>query len=465
MTKSFRWITAMLVTATIGCENTSSNYCENAPFHNCQNLVDAPKQIDAGQQCTTSANCTMAPNTTCDIPTMTCVDCLANTDCSVGTMPICAADHSCRACTDDAECGGPGVCLPSGACATDQEVAFVKASGTLTNPCTQAAPCSTITFALTKLTPAIKVDGPIVEGTATTMSNPALVIDRSVKIVGNATASVTRLTNGPIVEYGGASTVTIQLKGIKIFGASGPASGATGIRLRLGDSAALELVGAGVAMNAGVGIAASGGTVSVTSSTVTSNAGGGIAASGGTVSVTSSTVTSNEGGGILSNGCTFNIANNIIARNGKDDKEFGGVKIVAPSSGMRNFSNNTVVYNHAVSNASAAGVSCTGTMTGSANIVTSNDVAAGTDFSKQTGTCGFEAGSYIANGDASNALKFASFAGTPLNFHLTTASPASVHNVAGLTACTGTDIDGETRPKETLCDLGADEYDPANPHN
>ena len=46
------------------------------------------------------------------------------------------------------------------------------------------------------------------------------------------------------------------------------------------------------------------------------------------------------------------------------------------------------------------------------------------------------------------------------NFHLTAASPATVRDVAGLTTCPGNDIDGEARPFNALCDLGADKFKP-----
>ena len=47
-----------------------------------------------------------------------------------------------------------------------------------------------------------------------------------------------------------------------------------------------------------------------------------------------------------------------------------------------------------------------------------------------------------------------------LNFHLTAASTGTVRDVLGLTTCPGNDIDGEARPFNVLCDLGADEYKP-----
>ena len=53
-------------------------------------------------------------------------------------------------------------------------------------------------------------------------------------------------------------------------------------------------------------------------------------------------------------------------------------------------------------------------------------------------------------------LKFVSLS-APLDLHLTAASPATVRDVAGVTACSGPDIDGDLRPQGGLCDFGADE--------
>ncbi len=439
-------------------------------------VVDAASdaRIDASKACTASTECTGTANV-CDINgTKTCVECVVSADCQMAgdpaNAPVCGADHACHACTQDSECAGTGICLTdTGACARPEDIAYVQTGGNASGPCTAGAPCPTITVALGKLTPAIKVMGPVVEATPAVATEPALVIPRTVRIIGDATASITRTSNGPIVEVSGTNSVNVALVGLKVFNASGSTATGTAVRLNLSSTANLTLLRCTITNSAGAGITSSGGTVTVTNSTLTSNAGGGITSSGGTVTVTNSTLTSNGGGGIALTNANFNIVNNVIARNGSDTNDFGGAKIAAPPSGLRTFAHNTVVYNHATALAPlSAGVGCTGTVQGDSNIVSANDRDAGADFStgsQTTGNCGFAAASYVAGGSAANDLKFVSISGASLNFHLTNASPTSVHNVPGQTSCTGTDLDGETRPKETFCDMGADEFDPANPHN
>src|SRR5690606_25583636 len=86
-----------------------------------------------------------------------CVQCTTDkADACTGTTPVCGDEQMCRACTAHAECTDSNVCLPSGACASASEVAYVSASGTST-ACTKASPCSLLSDALATNLPYVKI--------------------------------------------------------------------------------------------------------------------------------------------------------------------------------------------------------------------------------------------------------------------------------------------------------------------
>jgi hypothetical protein len=80
-----------------------------------------------------------------------CVGCESATDCTGATAPVCDTDtRECRGCSADAECVS-GVCVEAeGGCVADADVAFVADMGIDNNECTRAAPCATITAAISK---------------------------------------------------------------------------------------------------------------------------------------------------------------------------------------------------------------------------------------------------------------------------------------------------------------------------
>jgi len=80
-----------------------------------------------------------------------CVGCEVAEDCASATAPICdATARACRGCDADAECTG-GVCVEAeGSCVADSDVAFIADMGTDTGTCTRAAPCATVSFAVSQ---------------------------------------------------------------------------------------------------------------------------------------------------------------------------------------------------------------------------------------------------------------------------------------------------------------------------
>ncbi len=76
--------------------------------------------------------CDGRPNTpkTCDATTGRCEECVGNTNCTSLSAPLCK-NKKCVPCEIDSECvarngADPGVCLASGACATDEDVVYVQ---------------------------------------------------------------------------------------------------------------------------------------------------------------------------------------------------------------------------------------------------------------------------------------------------------------------------------------------------
>ncbi|CAN5897013.1 hypothetical protein BH11MYX2_BH11MYX2_22920 [soil metagenome] len=67
-------------------------------------------------------------------------ECTTNAQCTAAVEPTCA-DHVCRECRLDGECGANGVCLLDGTCAAEARILFVAPSGS-GGACTAAAPCS-----------------------------------------------------------------------------------------------------------------------------------------------------------------------------------------------------------------------------------------------------------------------------------------------------------------------------------
>ena len=444
---SKNYLVWVVLTATLGgCQYQASNWCSDAPFHNCKDLVDGP--IDAAPSCSSNASCT-APLGVCDVTgSKTCVECTATDSAAcVGVEPVCGVDQACRACTAHSECPSD-VCLPDGSCAAEGDVAYVNGSIGTGSACTKAAPCKTVTAAIATPKAVIKVTGAAVE--------PAKVVISSARQIFGAANATVRASGGMTTIFeiptGGNLAVhqldvggTTNLKPDRCYQIPSSATG----QLTLVDGKVSNCV-------IGVESLSSGGTVTVTGATVSGNTGTGITSSGGTVTVTGATVTTNKGGGVSVTAGTFKVSNSVIADNGdasNGGSDFGGV-ILGGAGIASELTQNTIVGNLQKPTAlGAGGVTCTvAAFAGERNIIAGNTASV---TAMQVTGCTYP-NSFLAGNFTS--LMFAD-PGT-LNFHLTAASPATVKDVAGLTTCPGVDIDGNARPVNTFCDLGADEYKP-----
>ena len=421
MNKKHLMLVVLAVTMS-GCQEQASNYCEDAPFHNCQDLIDAP--IDAPTSCSSNASCT-APLGVCDVTgSKTCVECTATDSAAcVGVEPVCGVDQACRACTAHSECTSD-VCLPDGSCAAEGDVAYVNGSAGTGSACTKAAPCKTVTAAVATPKTVIKVTGPV---------NDRVTIGRAVKIFAAPNAELSSTGNGTLLTTTG--TAIVEVYDLTIANASG------------------VNVGYGVQVGANT-------TFAMTRGKITGCREAGLTASGGTVTVTGATVSGNTGGGLSITNSNFKLVNNFIVENGNaaaGGSLFGGVTVGSTATDNV-FEQNTVAFNHSLLGNPGATCSAVASFHGKRNIITSNNLGLTFPAAQSSGCADIE--SYTAAGTDANDLKFAAISPAPLNFHLTAASPATVKDVPGLTTCPGVDIDGNARPVNTFCDLGADEYKP-----
>jgi hypothetical protein len=202
---------------------------------------------------------------------------------------------------------------------------FVSASGSDTNPCTAAAPCATITRALSLAGSGntIEVAGHIFD--AVTVSTPVTIEQWP----GQSPAVVDGQGLGSVFTVNGSLT----LDGLTVTGGnSGASSAGGGIDGEYGATLTItdSTITGNTAPSNGGGVA-NGGTATITNSTISGNtagAGGGLY--GGIATVTDSTVTGNTaqgggGGGIYAQYGTITISDSTISGNMATNGAGGGI--------------------------------------------------------------------------------------------------------------------------------------------
>jgi hypothetical protein len=428
-----------------GCARTANPYyCPGAPDDNCTEDPDG-----GPRRCTDSAQCP-APTSICDMTSNTCVQCttVQASACS-GTSPVCGADESCRGCTSHAECAGSNACLPDGSCAIADDVAYIAPGpeGTDNLVCSLAAPCTKVANALTTGRRYLKLHG--------TTDEAVTIKDRSIIMLADPGATLTRTSNGNLLIVDGTSDV--QIYDLAINGASGNGAGLT---LPSGGSQVLTLTRVTMSGNNGTGgaITASGATLTVAQSTLSNNAGAAITASGGTLNLQQSTIYGNNGGGLSLSATSFDLENNVIAKNGGILTVYGGVLINQLGSGAHRLEFNTIAQNGG-STGFTTGVTCqliAQPISFGNNIVYGNQgvQVSGTNCAWTYSDIGPDAAPGIGNLNA-DPLYVDAVQG---NFHLTSGSPAI--NQADPNATLAMDLDGTARPHDGRRDIGADEYAP-----
>ena len=312
---------ALTLALVAGCTKTSERYCALNP--------EAPEcagRVDASMACTTSDECTSASATVCEPGSMTCVQCTDNQPAAcTETTPVCGDDFRCRGCETHAECPSMG-CLPSGACATDEDTAFIDASASGGNEtCTRQDPCADITdaLALTPRKPNIVVRG--------THSANLVLNDYAVTLVGVDGARLA-VTSGRAIEIDGTKDVTIA--GLAIGSTSNDAT-ARAIYASETYRGTLTLRQLAVTRHDLTSIVIEGGTLVLERSVIAQNGGGGVRlesgataftirnnflfGNGAAVPITSATAV---GGIAIEMGPTGTIEHNTLYDNGSNGTEF-----------------------------------------------------------------------------------------------------------------------------------------------
>jgi Right handed beta helix region len=359
----------------------------------------------------------------CDTgPERVCVQCTAaRPDECKGKTPVCGSDRACQACVTHADCPGKS-CLPDGSCGDDKVVAYVATDKT-DNSCNFATPCGRISDALKTGRPYVRISGPIDE---------AVMLDsRDVTFLADPGATLTRSSNGILMEIKGTSKVAIY--DLEITGASG-ATG-FGISMPSGNTASLRLVHA----------------------KLTKHQAGALVASGGSVSIFRSIIADNNGGGVsLMTNKPFAIVGNVFFNNGDVNTIFGGLFLNAIADAGNRLELNSFTKNDIQGGAGAA-ISCNvGGLTAKSNILFDN--GPGNQFA---GTCAHSSSivspGALPVGDTNTAADPLFLDGPAGNLHISSTSPArdKADPAIDLRGDAALDIDRDKRTAPV--DIGADE--------
>jgi hypothetical protein len=433
-------MSAAVVLLGAGCVKENPAYCRQVPTP-----ADCP-QPDASPGCTVDDDC---PGQACDVASGTCVQCTAsNTAACSAASPVCdESEHACRACVAHGECAS-NVCLPDGSCAAEDQVAYVTTNGANTD-CTRTSPCAEVADALATHRPYVKLKNSVAEAVT--------IEDQDVMLLADSGVALTAMSQCSLLTVKGTSKVSVydlSLEGANATG-SNPVvyipAGATG-------SVSLTRVKIENGGDDGILSSATGGTLTVSQSTINGNAGGGITATGGTLTVSQSTINGNTGGGITVTSGTFAIVGNVFFNNGNQAGGTGGVSITTAQNASNRLEFNSFNKNQVQDGLGAAIHCVAGTFTARNNILSQNGTL--TNMEQVGGTC-MHAYSIVrpgtVPGGTGNTSMDPLFANTTTgNLHLMPASPAlgAADPAADLSGLAAYDIDGDIRAAPA--DLGAD---------
>ena len=340
--------------------------------------------------------------------------------CKVGDSP---SANTCASCSAHMDCAS-AACLPTGACGTDSNVAYVIAGGS-GSACSKAMPCDLAT-ALAAGRPYLKLSGMVPGNASVTSGKLIFLADPGAQLRGAA-------ANSPVISVTG--TGDVEVYDLELTNGQGSSDGHG---LLVNGNAARALLQRGKAVqNGAFGVAATG---------------------GGKITLRQSVLRANNAGGLKVDGSSFDVTNNFIYGNGGGSTTVGGVTLVDIRSSGNVFEFNTVTQNVG-SGGSILGVACAmiqNPMPLTNNIIYGNLVSGGGNQVGGAPNCQHTY-SLIGPDPVAGAGNLADNPKFLADFHLQADSPARAAAVDSATQTV--DFDGQPRPQPTSTrrDLGADE--------
>jgi len=321
--------------AFAGCQKENPAYCMDNP-----GKQGCPPDAPSGGPCMSNPDCTNTPGfPVCDAMDNggTCVLCTANDHAlCTGTTPVCD-NHSCVACTRNDDCGTGGLCLPSGACASSDNIihAVSTAAGMDVPGCGNPGTECKLERALTEVTASknvIKLDdaGPYTPDTNNFVVNVNVTIDARGAVLHH------KADNSPVLMINSDKSVTLFGGTIEL------AHGTNGDGIQCAANATLTVDTTTLQFNDESGIDASSCTLTVTNANIHDNSKAvgttffaGIEALKGTLTISRSKLVSNKGGGITVTNGTFVVVGNMFLSNGDPMANAGGVSFTNSPPGNR----------------------------------------------------------------------------------------------------------------------------------
>lgn len=405
-----------------------------------------------GGACKGPDDCDNAAFPHCKLPATdmgVCVECTDNAHCPLAS-PVCASDR-CSPCTRHADCLSE-VCLPTGACAAEAEVAYVDGTGNDGAACSRQAPCKRIDEAAGKRS-IVKVTG--------TISDRCTLSADTVQIFA-ATGAALKPASGIALEIKGTANIDVY---DLLITKQGDAAAA----VHVSEQGILKLTRAIVRDNPGPGITVTAsGQATCTKCIVEDNIGRGIDVSmNGSIAVTQSTIAGNSGGGIgVANSGAFRIVSNFIFGNGRTDQPVsGGVSIAIipqqPGAPPNELDFNSVSRNNNLG--VAQGIDCASAtpLVASNNIIWNNGPLQTSTQVVNTG-CSYTYSNIgptgIGTTDNNQSVNpmFVDEANGDLHLTGTVMSLLMANPNARITGLAEKDIDGDTR--QNPADIGADQF-------